>query len=117
MEQISQKSSSTSSEEGPTSSESKARSSSDSKVEVSEPRRSRSSRSRSNSLEIDENVHRDLEQQKEQPLSNGQGTIHCVLVDQKILTSAIIIWTCMSKPAPHMVHIMAWSACNFMYVE
>ena len=71
MEQMSGESSSIGSAVSP---EPKARSSSDSKVEVSEPRKSRSSRSRSSSVEIDENFHRDLEQQQDQPLSNGQGT-------------------------------------------
>lgn len=74
VEQISGESSSNASEEVPISPEPKARSSSDSKVEVSESRKSRSSRSRSSSVEIDENVHRDLEQQRDQPLSNEQGT-------------------------------------------
>ena len=58
----------------------RARSSSDPKSssESSEPRtKSRSSRSRSNSLEIDENVHRVLaqEEQEGKPVTNGQVSI------------------------------------------
>lgn len=87
LEEVSRKSSSSGSEEVPLSPGSKTRSSSDSKVDVSEPRRSRSSRSRSSSLEIDENVHRNLEQQQQdQPLTNGLGTI---LQDRRILASVI----------------------------
>jgi hypothetical protein len=99
VEQISRKSSSNGSEEILVSPESKARSSSDSKVEVSEPKRSRSSRSRSSSVEIDENVHRNLEQQQDQPLSNGQGTIPMGFATKKDLYSGKFRWVQFSQKA------------------
>ena len=107
---MSEKSSSNGSEEVPISPESKARSSSDSKVEVSEPRRSRSSRSRSSSVEIDENVHRNLEQQQDQPLSNGQGTFLLGFARQKDACISDNNW---GKPeqAPHKQYSIA---CNII---